>query len=41
VATLGDKQVGRLDVAMDDPGAVGDIESIGNFNSDREQQVDV
>jgi hypothetical protein len=34
VPALSDKNIGRLDVAMDDALRVGRIQSIGNFNGD-------
>ncbi len=41
MAAIADKNVGRLDVTMDDSFAVRGIESIGNFDADREQRFQV
>ena len=36
IAALGDEDVGRLDVAMDDPGLVGSVERIGHLDAQLE-----
>jgi hypothetical protein len=38
VATLGDKNVSGLDVAVDDTFGVGGVEPIGNFDGQRQSQ---
>jgi hypothetical protein len=37
--TLGDKNVGRFDVAVDDAFAMGGIESIGNLDGQTQQDI--
>jgi hypothetical protein len=37
VPPFGDKNVGRLDVAMDDAFGMGSIERVGDFNCEAEQ----
>ena len=39
VATGGNEDVARLDVAMDDPGTVGGVERIGNLERQRQLLV--
>ena len=38
MVSLSDENVGRLDVAVDDPRGVGGIERIGDLNSERQQR---
>src|ERR1022692_4893884 len=39
VPALGDKNIGRLDVAMNDPLGVRGVERVGNLNGEREDQL--
>jgi hypothetical protein len=41
VAAAGDEQIGRLDVAVDDPGGVRSLERVGDFDRERQQQIDL
>jgi hypothetical protein len=41
VATVGDEQIRRLDVAVDDPGTVCGLERVGNLDRERQQHVDL
>ena len=41
VAARGDKDVGRLDIAMDDPGGVRGVQGVSNLHADRQQRLDV
>jgi hypothetical protein len=41
VAASGDEQVRRLDIAVDDSGVVRRLESVGDLDGHRQQQVDI
>ena len=41
VAAVGDEDVARFDVAVDDPAGMGGVERIGDFDGQFEQAVEV
>ncbi len=41
MAATGDEQIRRLDIAVDDPGVVRRLESVGDLDRRRQQQVDI